>query len=104
MAAPSSRMDVPYRLQLEGHMTLEHRRELESCIIDAMQRHQSLEVDLSAVREIDLYGVHLLGLLQSVAAVVAISPCVEEAARRLLKSYLGNSLVRVAGHGDAHDY
>jgi len=101
MPGLSNSVEVPFQLQLEGPMTFEHRQELEGSIIDAMRRHQSLEVDLSAVQEIDLYGVHLLGLLQSVGAVVAISPAVEEAARRLLRSYRGGSLGRAAGHGDA---
>ena len=86
MNAATSREETPFLLKLEGPMTFEFRRELEGAIIDAMRRHKSLEADLSAVREIDIYGVHLLGLLQSVGEVVAISPVVENAAGRLLKS------------------
>lgn len=87
---------TPFRLKLAGPMTFDCRQELEQTIIYAMRCHQNLEADLSAVQEIDLYGVHLLGLLQSVGAVTAISPAVEEAARRLLTSYRGASLGRVA--------
>lgn len=75
-----------FRLKLAGPMTFEHRHELERTIIDAMRRHTSLEADLSEVREIDFYGVHLLGLLQSVGAVIAISPVVEDAAKQLLSN------------------
>lgn len=77
--------ETPFRLKLAGSMTFEYRQELESSIIDAMRRYKNPEVDLSAVREIDTYGIHLLGLLQSVGSVVAISPVVENAARSLRK-------------------
>ncbi|MBS1158507.1 MAG: hypothetical protein H6R15_926 [Proteobacteria bacterium] len=86
----------PFRLKLECPMTFDCRQELEQSIIYAMRCHQNLEADLSAVQEIDLYGVHLLGLLRSVGAVTAISPVIEEAAKRLLTSYRGASLGRVA--------
>ena len=86
----------PYRLKLEGSMTFAFRQQLEQTIIYAMRCHTNLEADLSGIEEIDLYGIHLLGLLQSVGAVVAISPAVEEASRRLLSSYRGAHLGRVA--------
>ena len=92
----TSSKEAPFCLKLEVPMTFEHRHDLEGTIIDAMRRHKNLEADLSSVREIDLYGVHLLGLLQNVGAIIAISPVVEEAARRLLTSYRGTSLGRVA--------
>lgn len=87
---------APFLLTLEGPMTFEHRQELEEIIIGAMRRHTKLAADLSSVREIDLYGVHLVGLLQSVGAVVAVSPVVEEVTKRLLTSYHGTRLGRVA--------
>lgn len=86
-----------FRFNVEIPMTFEYRHELETTIIDAMRRHQNLEADLSDVNEIDLYGVHLLGLLHSVGAVVAISPAVDATIRRLLSSSCrGASLGRVA--------
>lgn len=88
--------DAPFRLKLQGPLTFEQRQALESMVVDAMRRYQALEADLSEVSEIDLYGVHLLGLLQSVGTVVAISPAVEEASRRLLSSCRGGSLGRMA--------
>ena len=88
--------DAPFRLKLPGPLTFEQRQSLESTVVDAMRRYQALEADLSEVSEIDLYGVHLLGLLQSVGTVVAISPAVEEASRRLLSSCRGVSLGRMA--------
>ena len=57
-------------------------------------------MDLSAVDEIDLCGIHLLGLLQSFGGkevvIVATSPVVEQASARLLGSFRGASLGRVA--------
>lgn len=100
MNSSSLTEETTFCLKLDGPMTFERRQELEAVIINAMRRHKSLEADLSGVREIDIYGVHLLGLLQSVGAVVAISPVVEDAAKRLLRSYRGASLGRVARGGD----
>lgn len=101
MDIQSPSTEEAFRLTLDGPMTFECRQELEGTIIDAMRRHKRLEADLSAVREIDLYGIHLLGLLQSVGAVIAISPTIEEAAKRLLTSYRGASLGRAAREGQA---
>lgn len=84
----------PFQLKLDGKLTFERRHVLEASVIDAMRQHPRLETDLSAVSEIDLYGVHLLGLLKNVGTIVAISPSVEEASRRLLSSSRGASLGR----------
>lgn len=75
-----------YCLKLDGPMIHERRQELERMIIDAMRRHRCLRADLSAVREIDSYGVRLLALLQSVGTIVAASPAVTEAAERSQQS------------------
>jgi ABC-type transporter Mla MlaB component len=88
--------ETPFRLKITGPLTFERRVSLESTVVDAMRRYEALEADLSEVSEIDLYGVHLLGLLQSVGTVVAISPSVEEASRRLLSSCRGVALGRLA--------
>ncbi|HEX6735751.1 MAG TPA: hypothetical protein VF096_13150 [Azonexus sp.] len=94
--SPTSQTHNAFRLSVDIPMTFEYRHELESVIIEAMRRHRNFEADLSDVSEIDLYGVHLLGLLHSVGAVVAISPEVEATTRRLLASRCGTSLGRVA--------
>lgn len=86
----------PYLLKIESPMTFACRQQLEQTIIYAMRCHTNLEADLSGVEEIDLYGIHLLGLLQRVGAVIAISPTIEEASRRLLTSYRGAYLGRIA--------
>ena len=88
------------RLTFEGKMTFEVARQLEDGIIGAMRRYQHLEVDLAGVREVDLCGIHLLGLMQNYGGqkiqIVATSPAVELASKRLLGSFRGASLGRSA--------
>lgn len=92
------------RLLFGESMTLAHANELEDQIINAMRRHQKLDVDLSGVREIDTCGLHLLGMLNTLGGadlrIVAISPVVEEECKRLLAFRRG-----AAPRGDrrAHD-
>lgn len=92
-SAPFTSNEEFFRLSISGPMTFEARPLLEEQIISAMRRHRRLEVDLSEVCKIDLFGVHLLGLLRGVGAVVATSPAIEEAAPRLLA---GSSHQRMA--------
>ena len=77
----------PFRLTFDGSMTIHFANELEDKILDAMRQHQRLEVDLSGVREIDLCGVHLLRLLQTLGGkavnFVATSSIVENAIKGL---------------------
>jgi len=88
------------RLTFEGKMTFDVARELEERILGAMHRFRHLEVDLSGVNEIDLCGIHLLGLMQKIGGkevvIVAKSPVVEQASGRLLGSFRGANLARVA--------
>lgn len=89
-----------FRLTFKGKMTFDVAADLEDRIVDAMRRHERIEVDLSGVTEIDLCGIHLLGLLHSVGGnevlIVDSSPIVEQATKRLLGSFGGASLGRVA--------
>lgn len=92
------------RLQFDGSMTFAHARELEDGIIDAMHRYQRLEIDLSGVCEIDILGVHLLGLLQAFgddARIVARSEIVQQAYDRLLAPSR-SSYLRSSGRQNAH--
>jgi ABC-type transporter Mla MlaB component len=77
----------PFRLTLDGSMTINFANELEDKILDAMRQHPVLEVDLSGVREIDLCGIHLLRLLQTLGGkavnFVATSQIVENAIKGL---------------------
>jgi len=89
-----------FRLTFAGRMTFDVAADLEDRIVDAMRRHERIEVDLAGVTEIDLCGIHLLGLLHSVGGnevrIVDSSPIVEQATKRLLGSFGGASLGRVA--------
>lgn len=79
--------EASYRLTFDRQMTFAFATELEDMIIDALRRYKCVEVDLSKVVEIDLYGTHLLGLLQSFfgkgVVVVGTSPAVEKVYGRL---------------------
>jgi len=66
------------RLVFDGKLTMEFARELEDRIIDALRRYTRFEIDLSGVDEIDICGIHLLGVLDAVGGsqvkVVDTSP------------------------------
>lgn len=83
------------RMIFKGAMTSPFSREIEKQILDNMRKHQHLKVDLSGVRELDLCGIHLLGVLFSYGAdaihVIAASPVVEAAIARLRLSRQGSN-------------
>jgi anti-anti-sigma regulatory factor len=76
------------QLIFSGRLTYQFAQELENRIIDALRRYSHFEIDLSGVREIDICGIHLLGILDAVAGnnvkVIATSPVVAQAQQRLL--------------------
>ncbi|MFZ4535352.1 hypothetical protein [Propionivibrio sp.] len=76
--------ETAFQLKFAGKLTREFYRELEDRVIDAMRRYKKLEVDLSEVIEIDLCGLHLVGLLVSAGVIVATSAVVEQASKNLL--------------------
>lgn len=82
-------------LILEGAMTHRFSSQLEDRIIDSMRRYSQLRVDLSGVSEIDLCGIHLLGVLRSfgedAVRIVNPSPVVEAALSKLPGSQRGSS-------------
>jgi len=88
------------RMIFDGSITYEYWAEQEDIIIGAMRRYTSFEVDLSGIQEIDLCGIHLLGVLHSVGgknvAIVASSSIVDQASKRLLASQRLASLGRAA--------
>ena len=87
-------------LFFEGNLTIEFAREIEDRIIEALRRYTRFEVDLSAVRDIDICGIHLLGLLRTMGGenmrIVAPSPVVERATRRFFAGSRGADLLRAA--------
>lgn len=70
-----------------GPMTCDNSRAIENRIINAMRQNPHLNVDLSGVKEIDLCGIHLLGVLQSFGGdavrIIATSPTVDAALMQL---------------------
>lgn len=88
--------DGTCRLVFEGRLTFEFARELEDGIIEALRRFTRFELDLSAVHEIDLCGLHLLQVLEAVAGdkvtTIAGSSLVEHTRTRLLASQRGTWL------------
>ena len=80
--------EADFRLTFDKQMTFAFAAEHEDTILDALRRYKHIEVDLSKVMEIDLYGAHLLGLLQSFfgkgLVLVETSPAVDKAYRRFL--------------------
>ncbi len=87
--------NAAFRLKFVGKMTHAFYREQEDRIISAMRCHKALEIDLSEIEEVDLWGLHLIGLLQNVGSIVAASPAVTNAADRLLSSQQAAALGRV---------
>lgn len=87
MNTPLNDGDVQFRLTFKSKMTFEFSGEIEDMILDALRRYTRIQVDLSKVTEIDICGVHLLGLLESFAnkgvEVIATSPAIERAYERL---------------------
>ena len=88
--------DTAFNIKFDGKMTHEFYKELEGRVMDAMRRHKKLAIDLSEVSEIDLCGIHLIGLLKSAGDIVATSPVVEQATRGLLSSLSAAALGRAA--------
>lgn len=88
------------RLIFSGRITQECWCELEGKIIDAMRRFSHFRVDLSGVQEIDLCGIHLLGMLNNLGGenvkIVATSEVVDQASRHLLASQRLASLGRAS--------
>ena len=83
-------------LKFVGRMTYDNYREVEGRIFDALKSQKRLEVDLAEVSEIDLCGLHLLGILQSEGEIVAISSVVEQASQHLLTTLRSAALGRAA--------
>lgn len=71
------------RLVFAGRLTIDYARYVEDRIIDALRRYRNFDVDLSAVSEIDLCGIHLLGILRTIGGpgvkIVACSSVVDRA-------------------------
>jgi anti-sigma B factor antagonist len=52
----------PFTLRIDGEMSIYRAAELKTVLLDALERSVELDIDLSAVSEIDTAGVQLLML------------------------------------------
>jgi anti-anti-sigma regulatory factor len=81
-----SKGKAQFLLTFKSKMTFEFAGEIEDMILDALRRYTYIQVDLSNVTEIDICGIHLLGLLESFAnkgvEIIATSPAIEKAYER----------------------
>lgn len=93
-------------LRIEGECTIYRAAELKQSVLAALEQSEaSINIDLSAVSEIDTAGIQLLLLAKKTATlqkkamhVVAHSQAVLEIVERWeLLSYFGDSLVRPFG-------
>ena len=64
MTTPTA-SDAP--LRIEGEMTIYRAEELKRALLEPLQPHTTLEVNLSAVTELDTAGVQLLMLAKRTA-------------------------------------
>jgi len=56
----NSASEAACRLRMENEMTIYHAVELKQTLLAALEKPHSLEIDLSAVTEIDSAGIQLL--------------------------------------------
>ena len=88
-------------LRIEGDMNIYRAHELKEALLDPLSHAAILEVDLSAVTELDTSGLQILMLAKRIAKekkaelrLVAHSPAVLEVFELLnLASYFGDPLV-----------
>lgn len=109
MEIRSERQDACLRLHPEGEMTIYQVTELKQALLDALAQHNEIELDLSAVSEMDTSGVQLLMLMKREAGVAGKvlklaghSPAVLEVFELLgLSGWFGDPQVLLAGAHDA---
>lgn len=88
--------DAPHVLAIEGEMTIYRAAELKQVLLVSLAKPGSIDVDLSAVTDLDAAGVQLLMLARQLAdtrqkklRLIACSPTVLEVLELLnLKTYL----------------
>lgn len=82
MEIRSEHHDDHLSLHAEGDMTIYHAAELKPVLLAALEESDKIELDLSAVTELDTSGVQLLMLIkrEAVAAGKALKLCGHSAA------------------------
>lgn len=89
------------RLAIDRDMTIYHAEALKSELMDMLEHHQAIELDLSQIAEIDTSGVQLLMLAKRESLkqrkelrIVAHSPAVSELMDFYnIAAYFGDPLV-----------
>jgi anti-sigma B factor antagonist len=64
MEIRSERRDTSLRLHPEGEMTIYNAADFKPALLDALAQSDDIELDLSAVSELDTSGVQLLMLMK----------------------------------------
>ncbi|OYY95207.1 MAG: hypothetical protein B7Y41_01480 [Hydrogenophilales bacterium 28-61-23] len=73
MEIRSERNDGRLSLYPEGEMTIYHAADLKPALLDALGQSDAIELDLSAVSELDTSGVQLLMLMKREAVAAGKS-------------------------------
>lgn len=105
MAKAKSSKAAPTVLRIVGEMTIYRATELKDTLIAPISDDAQVEIDLSAVSEIDCAGIQLLMLAKKTAlqkncevSMTGHSPAVVEAFELLnLASYFGDPIVILPG-------
>jgi anti-sigma B factor antagonist len=90
-----------FKLPLQGEMTIYQAADLKSVLLDSLAKAPRLEIDLSAVSEIDTAGIQLLMMLKKAAMekktevqLTAHSPAVLDAFELVnLAAFFGDPMV-----------
>jgi hypothetical protein len=95
-----------FLLIFKSKMTFEFAGEIEDMILDALRRYTHIQVDLSKVSEIDICGIHLLGLLESFAnkgvEIIATSPAIEKAYERRENRFIRQLRLTTSENAQSH--
>lgn len=101
MTTANKRKDATSMLRIEGEMTIYRAAELKQALLASLDQAEELEIDLTAVTELDSAGVQILILAKKQALekhrklrLIAHSPAVLDVLDLLnLAAYFGDPLV-----------
>lgn len=104
MTTANKRKGGPSALCIDGEMTIYRAAELKQTLLASLDQPDALEIDLSAVTELDTAGVQLLILIKELTQekrqelhLIAHSPAVLEVLELFnLAAYFGDPLVITA--------
>jgi len=101
MTAAKKSKSANATLRIEGEFSIYRAAELKASVLASLNQTKELEIDLSAVTEIDTAGIQILVAIkkhalatQKIVHLVAHSPAVTEMLEMLnLVAYFGDTLV-----------